>query len=83
MADNNFNPDLDPILEGAPGEGHISRYSLVSATAQLARKISDDAERAVAEEGAEPMTEKPVSVALYKLLDGEYKIVVPDEIKDL
>ena len=83
MADNsNFNPDLEKILEGNPGEGRISRYSLVSATAKLAREMVDDAinER----EGAEDVsTQKPVSLALNKLMDGDYKIIVPDEIKNL
>lgn len=83
MAENsNFNPDLEKILEGNPGEGRISRYSLVSATAKLAREMVDDAinER----EGAEDVsTQKPVSLALNKLMDGDYKIIVPDEIKNL
>jgi len=83
MADNNnFNPDLEQILKGNPGEGRISRYSLVSATAKLARQLVDDAvnER----EGAEDVsTNKPVSLALEKLMSGEYKIEVPDEIKNL
>lgn len=78
MAEHNFNPDLSPILDGKPGEGRISRYSLVTATAKLARKISEDAER-----DGEILTDKPVSLALDKLLDGEYKIVEPDEIKYL
>ncbi|MBQ1544725.1 MAG: DNA-directed RNA polymerase subunit omega [Clostridia bacterium] len=83
MADNsNFNPDLEKILEGNPGEGRISRYSLVSATAKLAREMVDDAinER----EGAEDVsTQKPVSLALNKIMEGDYKIIVPDEIKNL
>lgn len=83
MADNsNFNPDLEKVLEGNPGEGRISRYSLVSATAKLAREMVDDAinER----EGAEDVsTQKPVSLALNKIMEGDYKIIVPDEIKNL
>lgn len=78
MADTNFNPDLKNLLEGEAGEKSISRYSLVSATAKLAREISDEANA----EG-EILTEKPVSLALNKLLDGDYTIEEPDEIKDL
>lgn len=78
MAEHNFNPDLTPILEGQPGGGRISRYSLVTATAKLARQISEEAER-----DGEILTDKPVSLALDKLLDGEYTIVEPDEIKYL
>ncbi|MBO4382996.1 MAG: DNA-directed RNA polymerase subunit omega [Clostridia bacterium] len=78
MADTNFNPDLKTLLEGEAGEKSISRYSLVSATAKLAREISDEANA----EG-EILTEKPVSLALGKLLDGDYTIEEPDEIKDL
>ncbi len=78
MADTNFNPDLKELLEGENGEKHISRYSLVSATAKLARDISDEANA-----DGEILTEKPVSLALNKLLDGEYTIEEPEEIKDL
>ena len=78
MAENKrFNPDLREILH--EGEAHqISRYSLVTATAKLAREISDK----VAEEH-EIVMEKPVSTALDKLLSGEYVIEEPEEIKDL
>lgn len=78
MTEHNFNPDLSPILDGQPGGGRVSRYSLVTATAKLARKISEDAER-----DGEILTDKPVSLALDKLLDGDYVIVEPDEIKYL
>ncbi|MBO4445561.1 MAG: DNA-directed RNA polymerase subunit omega [Clostridia bacterium] len=78
MAENKrFNPDLREILHD--GEAHqISRYSLVTATAKLARQISDKAV-----EDKEIITEKPVSTALDKLLAGEYTIEEPEEIKDL
>lgn len=68
-----LNQDLSKVLTG-----HISRYSLVTATAKLAREISDkNLEDKVI------TTEKPVSDALGHLLDGSYKIVEPDEIANL
>lgn len=73
-----FNPDLRKLLNGEHGEKQISRYSLVTATAKLAREISEENE-----EKDELVTEKPVSIALEKLLDGEYAIEEPDEIKDI
>ena len=68
-----FNPDLRGILKN-----HLSRYSLVTATAKRAREI---AEKAEAEKN--PMTEKPVSVALDELLKGDYVIVEPEEIRNI
>lgn len=68
-----LNQDLSKVLTG-----HISRYSLVTATAKLAREISDkNLEDKVI------TTEKPVSDALNKLLDGSYKIIEPEEIANL
>lgn len=78
MTEHNFNPDLQELLNGENGDRKVSRYSLVSATAKLAREISDEANL----EG-EILTEKPVSLALEKLLDGEYTIEEPPEIRDL
>ncbi len=68
-----FNPDLKNVLKD-----HVSRYSLVTATAKLAREISDKAL-----EDGEIMTEKPVSLALDKLVEGKYVIVEPEEIRDI
>lgn len=68
-----FNPDLSGILKD-----HLSRYSLVTATAKRAREIS---EKAKAE--GEILTEKPVTLALDEILDGEYVIVEPEEIRNL
>ncbi len=68
-----FNPDLSSVLSN-----HISRYSLVRATAKRAREISEEAE----EEGI-ILVEKPVSIALDEILNNKYEIVEPDEIKDL
>lgn len=68
-----FNPDLQVLLKD-----HISRYSLVTATAKRAREISDEAE-----ENKTPLTEKPVSLALEEIYDGKYEIVEPEEIRNL
>lgn len=68
-----FNPDLKDVLKD-----HVSRYSLVTATAKLAREISDKAL-----EDGEIMTEKPVSLALDEIVEGKYKIIEPEEIRDI
>lgn len=77
MSKYGFNPDLQELLKSDEGQ-RISRYSLVSATAKLAREIADDADA-----NKEILVEKPVSLALEKLLDEDYKIEEPDEIKNL
>ena len=53
-----FNPDLRGVLKN-----HLSRYSLVTATAKRAREISENAE-----ENKIIMTEKPVSVAIDEII---------------
>ena len=68
-----FNPDLRNVLKN-----HLSRYSLVTATAKRAREIAE-----TAEENKEIMTEKPVSVALEEILDGKYVIIEPEEIRNI
>ena len=68
-----FNPDLSPILKE-----HVSRYSLVTATAKRAREISKEAE-----DRQEILIEKPVSLALDDFLEGRYEIVEPEEIRNL
>ena len=68
-----FNPDLSPVLKD-----HLSRYSLVTATAKRAREISKDAE-----DRGEILIEKPVSLALEDFLEGRYEIVEPEEIRNL
>lgn len=78
MREHNFNPDLRSLLNDENGNTKISRYSLVSATAKLARRLADEeAEKDVEDRS----TEKPVSMALRKLLDKEYIIVETEEIK--
>ena len=66
-----MNPDLRLLLQG-----NISRYSLVTATAKRAREIVEESE-----EAGEIMEEKPISLAIEELLNHEYRIVEPDEIR--
>ncbi len=68
-----FNPDLSSVLSN-----HMSRYSLVRATAKRAREISEEAE-----ENKIILVEKPVSIAIDEIIDGKFKIIEPDEIKNL
>ncbi len=71
--DLKFNPDLKEVLSG-----HISRYSLVRATAKRAREISQEAEV-----NKIILTEKPVSIAIDEIVKGEYEIVEPEEIRNI
>lgn len=71
--DYKFNPDLSNVLTG-----HISRYSLVRATAKRAREITEEAE-----ENDIILVEKPVSIAIDELVNHKYEIEEPDEIKNL
>ncbi len=68
-----FNPDLKNVLKN-----HLSRYSLVTATAKRAREISD-----TALENDEIIVEKPVSIALDEIVAGKYKVIEPEEIRNL
>ncbi|MCR5485886.1 MAG: DNA-directed RNA polymerase subunit omega [Clostridiales bacterium] len=68
-----LNPDLKNVLKD-----HVSRYSLVTATAKRAREIAEEAE-----EKKVIMTEKPVTVAINEILDGKYVIVEPEEIRNI
>ena len=68
-----FNPDLKNVLKN-----HLSRYSLVAATAKRARQISDEAL-----ENGEIMVEKPVSIARDEIVEGKYKVIEPEEIRNL
>ena len=68
-----FNPDLKNVIKN-----HLSRYSLVTATAKRARQISDEAL-----ENGEIMVEKPVSIALDEIVEGKYKVIEPEEIRNL
>jgi DNA-directed RNA polymerase omega subunit len=68
-----FNPDLSKVLMN-----HLSRYSLVTATAKRAREINDEAN-----EDGEILTEKTVSLALDEIIEGKYVIVEPEEIRNI
>ena len=69
--DLKFNPSLKKILSN-----HMSRYSLVRATAKRARELANEAK-----EEKIILTEKPVSIALDEILKGEYEIIEPEEIR--
>ena len=66
-----LNPNLKLLLKG-----NLSRYSLVTATAKRAKEIVEEAN-----ERKELLTEKPVTLAIEQFLNGEYKIVEPEEIR--
>lgn len=68
-----FNPELKNVLKN-----HLSRYSLVTATAKRARQISERAE-----EDGDILIEKPVSLALDEIVEGKYKVVEPEEIRNI
>ena len=68
-----FNPDLRNVLKNK-----TSRYSLVTAIAKRAREISSDAQ-----ENEEILNEKPVSIALDEIISGEYKVIEPEEIRNI
>lgn len=68
-----FNPDLRNVLKD-----RTSRYSLVTAVAKRAREISDEAK-----ENDEILEEKSVSIALDEIVSGKYKVVEPEEIRNI
>ena len=76
-----LNPDLKKLLD----ENDINRYSLVVATAKLARQIAEEAQ-----ENHNIIIQKPVTIALEEIMKGNYKItestklekIEDDEIKD-
>ncbi len=67
------NPDMKKLLKN-----HLSRYSLVIATAKRARAIAEKAE-----EDKVIMVEKPVTLAVDEIQRGDYVIVEPEEIRNL
>ncbi|MEG1845767.1 MAG: DNA-directed RNA polymerase subunit omega [Oscillospiraceae bacterium] len=68
-----FNPDLKSILVD-----HLSRYSLVTATAKRAREIAQ-----AAEENGDIVIRKTVSIALDEIVEGKYTVVEPEEIRNI
>ena len=68
-----FNPDLRNVLKNK-----TSRYSLVTAIAKRAREISSEAQ-----ENEEILNEKPVSIALDEIISGEFKVIEPEEIRNI
>ncbi len=65
-----FNPDLRKVLAN-----NKSRYSLVTAVAKRAREISSEAQ-----ENGEILNEKPVSIALDEIINGQYEVVESEEV---
>lgn len=55
-------------------KGNKSRYAVVIGVAKRARTITDKAN----EEGT-ILIEKPVSLAITDLMDGDYKIMMPEK----
>lgn len=68
-----LNQNYQPLLAN-----RTSRYSLVRAVAKRARDISKDDEAK-----AKCGDEKPVSYALEEFMDGKFKIIEPEEIRDI
>ncbi len=68
-----FNPDLRKVLAN-----NKSRYSLVTAVAKRAREISSEAQ-----ENGEILNEKPVSIALDEIINGQFEVVESEEVKAL
>ncbi len=74
-----LNPDLRTILKN-----HLSRYSLVTATAKRAREIAiENEENKKLSLDKVVSVEKPVTIALNEILEGKYTIVEPEEIRDI
>ena len=67
-----FNPDLKEMLKNVN-----SRYSLVVGTAKRAREIAEEAEK-----GGAILTEKPVSLAIADIRDGDYRLMAHDDKTD-
>ena len=70
-----INVDLKPMLKGG-----ISRYSLCVAVAKLSREINDEAIEKK-EKDKILLEEKPVSLAVEKIMNGEYEIRESEDIK--
>ncbi|MDR1409734.1 MAG: DNA-directed RNA polymerase subunit omega [Oscillospiraceae bacterium] len=73
-----LNPDLRIVLKD-----HLSRYSLVIAAARRARAIVAEQESKSRIRGEKPLEEKPLSMAIDEILNGEFVIAEPEEIRHL
>jgi DNA-directed RNA polymerase omega subunit len=73
-----LNPDLRGVLQN-----HLSRYSLVIAAARRARTITELQEERAHQRGEKPSEEKPLSLAINEILNGEVVIVEPEKIRNL
>ena len=58
-------------------KGNNSRYAVVVGVAKRAREIAEDAEN-----GGVILTEKPVSLAISDIRDGDYRLIVHEEKED-
>ena len=58
-------------------KGKNSRYAVVVGVAKRAREIAEDAEN-----GGVILTEKPVSLAISDIKDGDYRLIVHEEKED-
>lgn len=58
-------------------KGKNSRYAVVVGVAKRARDIAEEAEK-----GSTILTEKPVSLAIADMRDGDYRLMVKEETKD-
>lgn len=64
-------PPVPELLQHVEG-----RYLLVNAIAKRAREISEEAE-----ENHEPLTEKPVTLAIHEIADGKYYVTMKDQYR--
>ena len=58
-------------------KGKNSRYAVVVGVAKRAREIAEEAEK-----GGAILTEKPVSLAISDMKDGDYRLIVHEEKED-
>ena len=58
-------------------KGKNSRYAVVVGVAKRAREIAEEAEK-----GGAILTEKPVSLAISDIKDGDYRLIVHEEKED-
>lgn len=58
-------------------KGNNSRYAVVVGVAKRAREVAEDAEN-----GGVILTEKPVSLAISDIKDGDYRLIVHEEKED-